>query len=91
MIVLADNRPPYCQDYLSGPKGWGYTGHNKPYDFFVLFVIPNGFWLLVPALISVYFYNEISSHLLTAAGVGPEPNGPSGGTRSRARKSLKSQ
>jgi hypothetical protein len=80
----------WLQDYLTGPNGWGFTGHNKPYEFLVLFAIPNGFWLLVPALLSVYFYREISVHLLTAAGFGPEPIGPAAGTRSRARKSVKS-
>ncbi|UZJ55161.1 hypothetical protein CBS101457_004481 [Exobasidium rhododendri] len=81
----------WLQDYLTGPKGWGFTGHNKVYEFWVLFAIPNGFWLVVPAILSVYFYREISSRLLTAAGLGPEPVGPAAGTRSRARKSVKSQ
>lgn len=79
----------WLQDYLGGPNGWHFTGHNKTYEFLVLFVIPNGFWLVVPALLGFYFYNVISTQLLAGAGLYPEPNGPAAGTRSRGRKSLK--
>lgn len=80
----------WLQDYLSGPKGWGYTGHNSAYDFFVLFALPNGFWLLVPLILTAYFAIEIAGNLQAAAGVSGF-DGPAGSTRSRQRKSLKGQ
>lgn len=73
----------WAQDFLSGPKGWGYTGHNKAYEFLVIFALPNSMWLIVPAILSVYFARQIGQMLITAAGLA----GPAGGTRSRTRKS----
>jgi hypothetical protein len=75
----------YIQDYLGGPKGWSYTGHNKPYEFFFIFALPNSMWLIVPAILSVWFGLGLAENLLQAAGLA----GPAGGTRSRApRKSV---
>lgn len=73
----------WLQDYLSGPKGWGYTGHNKSLEFWLLFFIPNAQWLIFPAILAVFFGRQISELLVAGAGLA----GPAGGTRARSRKS----
>ena len=46
-----------CEIY-STPK-WVFTGHNSDFDFYLLFVLPSSFWLVIPGLISVV----LGSHL----------------------------
>ncbi|CEH18201.1 related to adiponectin receptor 1 [Ceraceosorus bombacis] len=84
----------WLQDYLGGPNGWTYTGHNSNFDWWILFALPNGLWLIFPIIIAAFFGLEIAENLRSAAGVAGNPKGPSAGTRSRSksgRKSIKSQ
>ncbi|PWN33472.1 uncharacterized protein FA14DRAFT_156167 [Meira miltonrushii] len=73
----------WAQDWASGPKGWGYTGHNTAYNFIVIFFLPNFQWILFPAAIAFSLGRTMSQSLIQAAGLA----GPAGGTRSRTRKS----
>ena len=50
-------------DYMSGPNGWGQTGHNSRLRWWVLFAFPNGFWILVPLIIATIFGREIAKGL----------------------------
>ncbi|GAA5894527.1 uncharacterized protein JCM6883_002128 [Sporobolomyces salmoneus] len=48
-------------------SGWAATGHNSSRDWWLLFAIPNGFWLVFPTFIAVLFGFEISKSLRIAA------------------------
>ncbi|GAA5936839.1 hypothetical protein JCM3775_002722 [Rhodotorula graminis] len=47
--------------------GWDATGHNTPWDFWVLFALPNGAWIVAPTILSVVFYRQIARSLRVAA------------------------
>ncbi|BGP45322.1 hypothetical protein JCM10450v2_001140 [Rhodotorula kratochvilovae] len=47
--------------------GWDATGHNSTRDFWVLFAIPNGAWIVVPMILSIVFYRQIARSLRIAA------------------------
>ncbi|SJX61828.1 related to Adiponectin receptor 1 [Sporisorium reilianum f. sp. reilianum] len=49
--------------------GWCKTGHNDWYTLIVYWILPNGLWILFPAIIAFVFIRELSSSLKVAAGV----------------------
>ncbi|GAA6061175.1 hypothetical protein JCM10212_002388 [Sporobolomyces blumeae] len=51
-------------DYHSG---WAATGHNSQKDWWLLFALPNGFWIIVPTILVFVFGNEIAKSLRVAA------------------------
>ncbi|GAA5822991.1 hypothetical protein JCM5353_007845 [Sporobolomyces roseus] len=48
-------------------SGWAATGHNTSRDWWLLFAVPNGFWLVVPITLSFIFGFEIAKSLRLAA------------------------
>ena len=54
------------QDYCCG---WCKTGHNDWYTLIVYWILPNGLWILFPAIIAYIFVKELSTTLKVAAGV----------------------
>ncbi|KAI3478697.1 hypothetical protein L1887_59334 [Cichorium endivia] len=49
--------------------GWCKTGHNDLYTLIVYWILPNGLWILFPAIIAYVFVKELSTTLKVAAGV----------------------
>ncbi|KAJ1028594.1 hypothetical protein NDA16_001760 [Ustilago loliicola] len=49
--------------------GWCKTGHNDWNTLIFLYILPNGLWLLFPAIIGFIFVRELSITLKVAAGV----------------------
>lgn len=49
--------------------GWCKTGHNDWYTLIVYWILPNGLWILFPAIIALTLIQEISTSLKVAAGV----------------------
>ena len=39
------------------------SGHNDSYTWWVLFALPNGFWIVVPGIISIVFARDIATSL----------------------------
>ncbi len=54
------------QDYCCG---WCKTGHNDWYTLIVYWILPNGLWILFPAIIAFIFIQELTTILKVAAGV----------------------
>ncbi|GAA5921547.1 hypothetical protein JCM1841_000564 [Sporobolomyces salmonicolor] len=48
-------------------SGWASTGHNTPRDWFWLFAVPNGAWIVFPTLLAFMFGSEIARSLRLAA------------------------
>ncbi|GAA5974132.1 hypothetical protein JCM11641_003455 [Rhodosporidiobolus odoratus] len=48
-------------------SGWALTGHNSRKDWWILFAIPNGAWIVFPTLIAVLFGQQIALSLRVAA------------------------
>ena len=80
----------WLQDHLGGPNGWVYTGHCSTRDWWVLFALPNGAWLVGPAVVAYVLGREIAHSLRSGAGVAGHPKGPAAGTRSRSKSGRKS-
>ncbi|GAA5886280.1 hypothetical protein JCM5296_003547 [Sporobolomyces johnsonii] len=47
-------------------SGWASTGHNTPRDWFWLFAVPNGAWIVFPTLLAFMFGREIARSLRLA-------------------------
>ena len=52
-------------DYLTTVDGkpWGMTGHNTRFNWWLLFALPNGLWIVIPCLIVFLFAYEIAGRL----------------------------
>ncbi|ORX46068.1 hypothetical protein DM01DRAFT_1294125 [Hesseltinella vesiculosa] len=48
-------------------SGMKHTGHNDLQTFIVLWVIPNGLWILVPSMIAIQFGRQLCQRLAQAA------------------------
>ncbi|GAA5979215.1 hypothetical protein JCM10908_002840 [Rhodotorula pacifica] len=46
---------------------WSMTGHNSRFDWWLLYALPNGPWILFPTLIAAHFYAQIAKSLRVAA------------------------
>ncbi|KAG0664386.1 hypothetical protein C6P46_001431 [Rhodotorula mucilaginosa] len=46
---------------------WSMTGHNSRFDWWLLYAIPNGPWIVIPGLIAIHFYAQIAKSLRVAA------------------------
>ncbi|SPO23243.1 related to Adiponectin receptor 1 [Ustilago trichophora] len=75
--------------------GWCKTGHNDWYTLFVYWILPNGLWILFPAIIAYVFIRELSVSLKVAAGVQGatsttpfQPITPSSTTASASKKAV---
>ncbi|SYW77045.1 related to Adiponectin receptor 1 [Ustilago bromivora] len=53
--------------------GWCKTGHNDWNTLVFLYILPNGLWILFPAIIALIFIHELSTTLKVAAGVQGAP------------------
>ncbi|ORY58332.1 hypothetical protein BCR35DRAFT_309449 [Leucosporidium creatinivorum] len=47
--------------------GWCYTGQNSQRDWWLLFALPNGLWLVIPGLIAIIFGRELAAGLRAGA------------------------
>ncbi|GAA5943252.1 uncharacterized protein JCM15063_005307 [Sporobolomyces koalae] len=48
-------------------SGWQSTGHNSQRDWWILFALPNGLWILFPTVLALMFGFEIAKSLRIAA------------------------
>ncbi|GAA5976779.1 hypothetical protein JCM5350_007245 [Sporobolomyces pararoseus] len=48
-------------------SGWAATGHNSSRDWWLLFALPNGLWIVFPTLLALIFGAEIAKSLRIAA------------------------
>ncbi|GAA5887168.1 hypothetical protein JCM16303_002212 [Sporobolomyces ruberrimus] len=48
-------------------SGWAATGHNTARDWWLLFALPNGLWILFPTVLALMFGFEIAKSLRIAA------------------------
>jgi hypothetical protein len=55
----------WLMDYLTTANGkpWGMTGHNTRFNWWLLFALPNGLWIVIPSLIVYIFAREIAAKL----------------------------
>jgi hypothetical protein len=91
-VVMTESKTAlyWLQDHLGGPNGWVYTGHCSTRDWWLLFALPNGAWLVGPAVVAYVLGREIAHSLRSGAGVAGHPKGPAAGTRSRSKSGRKS-
>ncbi|KAM0749864.1 hypothetical protein T439DRAFT_326758 [Meredithblackwellia eburnea MCA 4105] len=51
--------------------GWCQTGHNSQKDWWILFAVPNGLWIIVPFIVMLIFGSEIAASLRVASAASP--------------------
>ncbi|KAJ3303815.1 hypothetical protein HDV03_003487 [Kappamyces sp. JEL0829] len=51
----------FTMDACEGPHGWGNTAHNDFSTWLTLYVIPNGVWIVMPALCVLSLISHINS------------------------------
>lgn len=55
-------------------SGFANIGHNEPLKLFIFWVIPNGAWIVVPAIIAYQAANEMINALVKSPGAGSTAN-----------------
>ncbi|PWN22961.1 hypothetical protein BCV69DRAFT_245263 [Microstroma glucosiphilum] len=53
--------------------GWCESGHNDWSTWIFLYALPNGFWIICPGYLTLYFGREIAALLTAAAGIVDSP------------------